>query len=157
MAKNKYDPEFPARAEDLARQGFMDIDIAKALGISKATFYQYQKTYPDFLDAIKRGKAPIDFEVENALLKRARGYEYEETHAEYHVTKGGKKKALPFKIRKIIKQVIPDVTAQIFFLKNRRPKIWKDRHEVKGNFIHKHKLSIPGMKKAIREYRESAD
>ena len=69
MAKLKYDEDFPARAEDWARQGLRDEDIAKKLGISKDTFYEYKKMFPDFSDAIKRGKAPIDFEVENKLLK----------------------------------------------------------------------------------------
>lgn len=130
MANLKYDQDFPARAEDLARQGLKDDDIAKKLGISRTVYYEYQKTYPDFKDAIKRGKAPIDFEVENKLLKRAQGYDYEEVHAEYNVKKTGEEKALPSKIKKIKKFIPPDVTAQIFWLKNRRPKIWRDKHDI---------------------------
>jgi len=130
MAKLKYTAEFPNRAEDLARQGLRDVDIAKKLGISVDTFYEYQKTYPEFSEAIKKGKAPIDFEVENKLLKRAQGYDYEEVHAEYNIGKKGQEKAVPSKIKKIKKEVVPDVTAQIFWLKNRRPKIWRDKHDI---------------------------
>lgn len=107
----------------------IDREIARSLGISRAVFYEYQKKYPDFLDSIKRGKAPIDFEVENALLKRALGYEYEEVMVGYKPGKG-EEKAMPTVIRKTKKQVIPDVTAQIFWLKNRRPRLWKDKHVV---------------------------
>ncbi|GAH71512.1 unnamed protein product, partial [marine sediment metagenome] len=142
MAKLKYDEDFPARAEDFARQGFRDVDIAKKLGISRAVFYEYKKTYPDFLDAIKKGKGPIDFEVENALLKRARGFEYEEIHIEYKPGKGDN--LIPISIRKIKKFVVPDSTAIIFWLKNRR-KQWRDRFnlDVEGNVLMKIITAIP--------------
>jgi len=136
MAKLKYDKDFPLRAEDFARRGMTDNQIAKALGIHRATFYEYLKIYSDFSDAIKRGKGPVDVEVENALLKRARGYEYEEVMVEYKPGKESKKgkkkdeKALATLIRKTQKQVVPDVTAQIVWLTNRRPALWKHRKDV---------------------------
>ena len=82
MAKKKYTDEFPALAEMHAREGMIESDIAKKLGVSITTFEQYKKQYPEFLAALKRGKAPIDFEVESALLKRALGYTYTETKRE---------------------------------------------------------------------------
>jgi len=121
MAKLKYVKDFTARAEGLAREGMIDEEIAAALGISTASYYNYQKKHVEFLEAIKRGKAPVDFKVENALLKRAMGYEYEETTVEYDAAIEGKK-ATPKKIKKITKRVIPDVAACIFWLKNRKPK-----------------------------------
>lgn len=132
MARLKYEKDFPLRGEDFARRGMTDKKIAKMLGISETTFYEYLKVYPEFLEAIKRGKAPVDVEVENALLKRARGYEYEETMVEYKPGKSGKvsKKSRPSLIRKTQKQVIPDVTAQIVWLTNRRPALWKHRKDV---------------------------
>jgi len=86
---------------------------------------------------------------ENALLKRAMGYGYEEVHAEYNMDKEGKQKAFPSKIRKIKKQIVADVTAQIFWLKNRRPKLWKDKHDVdvSGNVNIKVVSAIPRPKK----------
>ena len=143
MAKLKYDEDFPARAEDWARQGLKDDDIAKNLGISRAVFYEYQKTYPDFLDAIKRGKAPIDFEVENALLKRARGFEYEETHIEFKPGEG--EKLIPIHIKKIKKFVPPDTGAIAFWLKNRRKRKWRDRHDfaIDGNVLLKVITAVP--------------
>ncbi|MBA7615383.1 hypothetical protein ES703_22664 [subsurface metagenome] len=149
MAKLKYTEDFPLMAEDLARQGLTNIQIARKLGISKDTFYEYQKIYPEFSDSIKKGKRPVDIEVENALLKRAMGYGYEEVHAEYNMDKEGKQKAFPSKIRKIKKQIVADVTAQIFWLKNRRPKLWKDKHDVdvSGNVNIKVVSAIPRPKK----------
>ena len=37
----------------------IDAEIAAKLGISNGSFYEYQKRYPEFLDAIKRGKVPV--------------------------------------------------------------------------------------------------
>jgi len=128
--KTKYNDDFPLLAEDYARKGMIDKDIARKFGISQETFYQYVKKYPEFSDALKRGKAPVDVEVENALLKRARGYEYEETTVEYRPGKEGEEKASPVSIRKTKKQVLPDTTAQIFWLKNRRSKDWKDKQDI---------------------------
>lgn len=133
MAKLKYNDTFPLRAEDYARKGLIDKQIAKNLGISEATLYEYQKTYPEFLEALKRGKAPVDVEVENALLKRAKGFEYEEIHTEYRLPPGETKvdeKAKPNIIKRIKKIVVPDVTACIFWLKNRRKETWRDMRDL---------------------------
>lgn len=149
MAKSKYDEKFPLLAEDYARQGMIDTEIAKKLGIGERTFYEYQDKYPQFSQAIKKGKAPVDVEVENALLKRAKGYEYEEIHTEYRPKGKTDEKAKPSLIKRIIKQVVPDVTAQIFWLKNRRPKLWKDKHDldVSGNVNIKVVSAVPRSKK----------
>lgn len=106
-----------------------DKEIYKKLGVSKATYHRYQEKYQDFRDSIKKGKAPVDFKAENCLLKRVEGYEFEETHVEYEAVKKGEK-ATPKKIKKITKQMAPDVTACIFWLKNRKPKKWRDKQDV---------------------------
>ncbi len=132
MAKQKYNNNFPLLAEDFARKGMIDKEICKKLGIGKSAYYEYQLDHPEFLEAIKRGKVPVDVEVENLLLKRARGYTYEETTVEFKKDSQGKiDKKKPTLVRKATKQVVPDVTAQIFWLKNRRPDSWKDKHDLK--------------------------
>lgn len=129
MAKLKYNDDFPLLAEGMAREGLIDKDIAAKLGISVETFYQYVKKYPEFSEAIKRGKAPVDVRAENSLLKRVEGYEFEETHVEYEAVKKGEK-ASAKKVKKITKQMAPDVAACIFWLKNRKPKKWRDKQNV---------------------------
>jgi hypothetical protein len=132
LAKSKWD-EVKNKlilVEGWARDGLIDEQICKNLGISKDTFYKYQKEHSDFADSLKRGKEVVDFEVENALLKRALGYGTKEIIKE--LTDDG------LIITKTIdKQVSPDVTAQIFWLKNRKPKNWRDKQEMqidnKGN------------------------
>ena len=81
MAKSKWETHVKDKlilVEAWARNGLTDEQIAKNLGISKDTFYKYKKEHTDFSDSLKRGKEVIDIEVENALLKRALGYKYNE-------------------------------------------------------------------------------
>ena len=104
--------------QGMARDGLTQQQIANNLGISIDTLIENKKKYSEFNDALKKGKEVIDFEVENALLKRALGYEYEEETYENGIL-----------TKKVKKQVPPDTTAQIFWLKNRKPNNWKDRVE----------------------------
>lgn len=130
MAKSKYEKDFPLRAQDYARQGLKDTQIAAKLGIAEKTYYDYQLLYPQFKQAIKKGKAPVDVMVVNAFLKRALGFSYTEVHKEYKP--GAKKGAKPIlvSIKKIKKFIIPDVAAGFIWMKNRIPKRWKDRHQL---------------------------
>lgn len=128
MAKGKYqewiEPEGLLKIEGWARDGLTDEQIANNIGISVSCLNNWKNKYVEILESLKRGKEVVDRQVENALLKRALGYEYTETTREYipklaemHVTK------------EVTKQVVPDTTAQIFWLKNRKPDKWRDKQE----------------------------
>lgn len=122
MAKSKYFTHVEPKLkliEGWARDGLTDEQIYNNLGISKDSFYKYKKQYSDFSDSLKRGKEIVDYEVENALLKRALGYEYDEITYE-----NGEE------VKRVTKQVAPDTTAQIFWLKNRKPDKWRDKKDV---------------------------
>ena len=108
--------------EGWARDGLTDEQIAKNIGINRTTLYDWKKKETNIADALKKGKEVIDFEVENALLKRALGYEYEEETYENGIL-----------TKKVKKQVPPDTTAQIFWLKNRQVKKWRDKVEIADN------------------------
>lgn len=73
MAKSKWDEvkDKLILVEGWARDGLTELQIAKNLGISKSTLETYKKEHSDFLSALKRGKEVVDYEVENALLKKA--------------------------------------------------------------------------------------
>ena len=105
--------------EGWARDGLTDEQIAKNIGINRTTLYDWKKKEANIADALKKGKEVIDFEVENALLKRALGYEYEEETYENGIL-----------TKKVKKQVAPDTTAQIFWLKNRKKEQWREKVEV---------------------------
>lgn len=124
-------PEKLLLLEDWARQGLFDAQIAKNMGISEATLYRYKANHPEIKEALRKGKEVVDIEVENAMLKRALGYTI--TINEQKVDKDGYVHDLKRDVH------IPgDVTAQIFWLKNRRRQQWRDKVEVeKGESVQK--------------------
>lgn len=104
--------------EGWKRDGLTDEQIARNLGVSKHTLIKWKKNIPDFLDAIKKGKEVSDYELENALYKRAVGYYYEEET----VTNKGE-------VVKIKKYEHANPTSLIFALKNRLPHKYRDKVE----------------------------
>lgn len=130
MAKGKYEywlsPDGLLRLEAYARDGLTDEQIAKNLDIVPSTLYEWKRQYSEISEALKRGKEVVDIQVENALLKRALGYEYTETKTEEYIVEG-----VPVeRVTKTVKEVVPDTTAQIFWLKNRRPERWRDKQDI---------------------------
>jgi hypothetical protein len=133
--KIKYNPDtFPLLAEGYAREGFNDKQIADKLGIGLSSFYKYQREFSEFLESLKKGKAPVDFKAENALLKRVLGYTYEEKTTEMRIDEKGNTKPVVVKIVK--KEVPPETTAIIFWLKNRRPDKWREKQSIEVEVEH---------------------
>lgn len=136
-AKCKYDSDVKPRLLEIeawCRDGYTDEMMYTKLGISKDSFYKYKREYPEFVDVLKRGKEVIDTMVENALLKRALGYTYDEVTKERHVDPETKEIIL-VESKKVTKEVQPDTTAQIYWLNNRKPKEWRNKQEVINNNI----------------------
>lgn len=126
LAKSKWETHVKDKlvlVEGWARDGLIDEQIAKNLGIGIRTLYEYKEKYPQFSQSLKKGKEVVDIEVENALLKRALGYDYTEETIETLVDGSEKYKT-------VTKHMAGDITAQIFWLKNRRPDKWKDKNIV---------------------------
>lgn len=82
--------------EGWARDGLTEEQISTNMGIGRTTLYEWKQKEPNIMNALKKGKAVVDFEVENALLKNA---------------------------------LEGNVTAQIFWLKNRKKLQWRERIE----------------------------
>ena len=112
--------------EGFARDGLTDPQIANNMGIGYSTLKEWINRYPAIKAALKKGKAPVDMQVENALLKRALGYTEEETVTEIIEQPDGKQRK---QVRKVKRIFPPDVTAQIFWLKNRKAKQWREKVE----------------------------
>ena len=136
MAKGKYQewltPDGLLQLEGWARDGLTDEQIAKNIGIRRETLYAWMKSYSDISNAIKKGKGPVDLEVENALLKRALGFEYTETVKEIRQMPGGKTYTT---IREFKKYALPDTTAQAIWLNNRKPKSWQRDRRVDNSVV----------------------
>ena len=156
MAKAKYDPNtFPLLAEQYAREGLIDTQIAHNLGISEASLYNFQNRHIEFLEAIARGKRPANIEVENALKKTATGYTYEELHEEGTVAVVDDVEVFTVTRRKrVTKEVQGNVKAQETWLFNRDPKRWKDHSklEVTGSAD-----TIAGFVKAAKLAADKAE
>jgi hypothetical protein len=126
--------------EGWARNGMIDENIMEALGIKKDTFYRWKKEKPEFAAALSRGKEVADIQVESALFRRALGYKFEEVTRELlPVVIEGElqrdKYGMPIQelqiTKAVTKEVAPEVAAQIFWLKNRKPEQWRDKQEIK--------------------------
>lgn len=171
-----------------ARDGLIDEQIAKNLGVAYSTFRTYINKFPALSAALKKGKEIIDYEVENALLKRALGYEFEEqTYIAIEMNQDEYDLRVDIELaiwnrnnpnatqderdrfimsiprtkeileKKVVKQVAPDTTAQIFWLKNRKPDKWRDKQDIQhsGDMNVNHNpyadLSTEDLKKLIKD------
>lgn len=123
-----YKPEYAEQAAKLAKLGATDAQIADFFEVNIATIHRWKISQQKFCDALKAGKAELDAQVEQSLFHRAMGYECDAV--KIFCSKDGEVTTVPYR-----EKVPPDTTAMIFWLKNRRPKEWRDKTdvEVSGN------------------------
>ena len=122
-------PEGLLLIEGWARDGLTKEQIAKNIACSRDTLNEWEKKFSDISDALKRGRQVADRTVENALFRSAVGYDTEEPTEEPQFNmKTGKTELV---VTKRVKKHVPgNVTAQIFWLKNRKPNDWRDKHDI---------------------------
>lgn len=118
----KFDPKFVVQAKKLAKLALTVPEMADIFDVSRNTFTRWMNENPEFRDAVKVGKEDADARVEQSLYHRAMGYSHDAV-----------------KIMVVDKEVVreeftehypPDTTAMIFWLKNRKPKEWRDKQEM---------------------------
>jgi len=109
---------------EIAEDGGTVQEIAKHLGIAASTLHSYRKKHPELAEILDLGMAVADDFVENALFQRAVGMKVvEET-----IVESGKSEV--DSVRRVTKELPPDVGACSMWLKNRRPESWKDAQEL---------------------------
>ena len=125
-AENWLTEESLALLEGWARDGLTDEQIANNMGINVRTLYRWKNEQSLICQTLKKGKEVADYQVENALYKRALGYTI--TINEQKVDKDGY-------VHDLVKDVhVPgDVGAMIFWLKNRKSDKWKDKPQEQSN------------------------
>lgn len=141
------------------RDGLKYDQIAKNMGITEKTLYEWQNKYSAICEALKKGKEVADIEVENATFKSALGF-HEKVTKPIKVTKKtfdeetGKIVSSIEEIKYVEEDVYfpPNMTAAIFWLKNRKPNEWKDRNITVGT--QKPDTEEDGFSKSIRESME---
>lgn len=137
----------------VARDGYTDDQIAKYIGISRATFYEWKNRFPDFADAVKEGKDVWDRKAEEALGMSATGY-YRDEDVIIKEKDGGET------IKRVRKWYPPNATSLIFLLKNRKPGDWRDRKNQKITIersIQDEESKIHGLLEDIEDGGESSE
>lgn len=118
-----YHESYVRQAEKLAELGATDQEIADFFEVDVRTVYRWKHDHSDFCQALKVGKEIADERVERSLYQRAIGYEQDEVKI---FMPGGAEAPVyaPFRAK-----IAPDVTAAIFWLKNRKGQDWRDKTE----------------------------
>lgn len=116
----KYSPETTAVwALKLCRLGATDAQLADAFEVAESTLNRWKHDYPEFREALKKGKALADAEVADALFRRATGYSHP-------AVKIFNDQGAPLVVD-YTEHYPPDTAAGIFWLKNRQPGLWRDK------------------------------
>jgi hypothetical protein len=130
--KTKFKPEMIRHIQKLAEMGHTDFEIANFFDIAESTFRKWAMENPEISVTLKAGKAVADARVERSLYARAVGYNYEAVKI---FMPAGRSKPVyaPY-----TEHVPPDVTAGIFWMKNRDPAHWRDSQQMEhvlGKYI----------------------
>jgi hypothetical protein len=117
-----YRPEFAEQAAKLCRLGAKDAELANFFEVDESTINRWKAAHPEFCKSLKSGKAQADAEVADRLFRRAIGYEHEAVKV--FMPAG----ATAPVYATYTERFPPDPTSMIFWLKNRRPDLWRDAH-----------------------------
>lgn len=120
---SEYEPEYAEQAFKLCLLGATDADLADFFEVSETTINNWKQAHPEFLESLKGGKRHADARVADSLFRRALGYEHEAVKIVADA-KTGAEHVVPY-----VERYPPDTTAAIFWLKNRRPDLWRDKKE----------------------------
>lgn len=128
--ETKFKPEYCDQAYKYCLLGARNEDLARFFAVSVKTIYRWQQDNAEFDDAVKQGKEHADAAVAESLFRRARGYSF--TSQKVVLNKSTKlHETVAYEAH-----MPPDTVACIFWLKNRRPDLWRDMRQ--------HELGRPG-------------
>ncbi len=117
--------DYIEQTKKLCRLGAIDRELADFFGVTERTINNWKRDHPEFQDALKEGKLLADAEVAHSLYRRALGY----SHPEVHVSRyQGEVTVTP-----LTKHYPPDTAACVFWLRNRRPDLWRERRAEEGS------------------------
>lgn len=113
-----YKPEYCNIARAMCMRGATNADLADAFDVTISTIYLWQATHAEFSESIKAGKDLVDDFVERSLYLQAVGYAHDDVDVRVIDDQ--------VVLTPLRKQIPPNPTAAIFWLKNRRPDRWRD-------------------------------
>lgn len=155
----KYLPAFDRQAHLLCRLGATDSELAEFFKVTEQTINNWKRMYVTFFESIKTAKTWADALAANGLFKRATGYRYSEVKTKAvrpmsepdddgGIQAAGEDSMLVVEVVTTEKEMPPDTSAAFLWLKNRRPKDWRDKIEVENT----HKLNPEMMDRIKTEF-----
>ena len=123
---NKYLDNVEPRLEEVEKMALImtDKEIAKALHVGYSNFKAYKAKYKALADALKKGRDVLVVELKNTLIKKAKGYDYEETKVIEELDEEGNLVITRKETYK--KHCQPDVAAVNLLLKNYDRDFWRN-------------------------------
>jgi len=107
----------------LYKKGWTDAEVADFYSVTRQTLDNWKQASPDFFASLRSAKQEADEKVEKSLYQRATGYVTKKTEVAKFQGKIGE-------VIEVDEYIQPDVTACIFWLKNRKPAEWRDKQEL---------------------------
>jgi hypothetical protein len=117
-----YKPEYAEQAYKLCLLGATDAKLADFFGVSESTLNLWKQEHAQFSESMAEGKDQADAEIAKALFHRAKGY----SHPEVDI----RVVASEIVQTKLVKHYPPDTAAASLWLRNRQPKLWRDKQEL---------------------------
>lgn len=133
----KYKPELNELVTKFCMLGATNEQIADFLDVGLRTVELWIQKDREFMRAVKRGRLGADADIVQSLYQRAKGYSHPE---QKHFQHEGNIITVD-----TVKHYPPDTAAAFIWLKNRRPKDWKNQPEV---IQHEHTIKTLEVVKA---------
>jgi len=152
------------RLYEIAQEGLTLAEISKIFEVSERTLYRWINNDPKLCQTLNAAKLIADKRVEDSLYKRALGYKYDEVTYEKvkigglgaDINDEGEIESIKhtdcYKTKIVTREIPPDVTAQIFWLKNRKPDEWRDKKEF--DYKENKKITITVTEIPLEERKE---
>lgn len=146
----KYTEDTAGQAYKYCLLGATDKKLAELLEIDVSTLYQWKHDYPEFSEALTRGKEQADAEIATSMYHAAKGYEHDSVHVSNFQG--------DITLTPITKRYPPDMKAAVMWLKNRQPELWRDKTEQDVNVkTDLSQLMAEGRERALAAKNENAD
>jgi hypothetical protein len=116
---SSYKPEYAEQAYKLCLLGATDKKMADFFGVSEKTLNNWKTEVPEFLQSMSAGKEQADAVIAESLFHRAKGYSHPEVDirvVDHAIVQTPLTKHYP-----------PDTQAASLWLRNRQPKLWRDK------------------------------
>lgn len=158
--RNEHREEMLAEAQELAKAGATDFEIAEHYGVALGTLQYWRSIDPVLNKCLELTDDVANARVKRSLFHRATGYSYRtEKIMTRTLPDGGGSEIVRVPV---IEHVPPDNTAMIFWLKNRDRAGWRDvqDHRVEGKIEVEDKRNDPralamAILAALREAAEA--